>query len=107
MQAGCLPKLQKLDLSYNHHVSEKGWATFYQGLAALEWLTELDVSLRRSSPCDRGEWFGELLSALPKLLKLTELGLQGWVLSEGQQKQLEIFNRDNERNICIDFWHGT
>ncbi|KAJ6660968.1 hypothetical protein lerEdw1_016988 [Lerista edwardsae] len=107
MQAGRLPKLQKLDLSYNNHISDQGWSTFYQSLAALEQLTELDVSLRLLSPCDCGEWFSELLAALPKLLKLTELGLQGWVLSEGQQKQLEHFNRDNERNICIDFWHGT
>ncbi|XP_066477647.1 leucine-rich repeat-containing protein 31 [Tiliqua scincoides] len=107
MQAGRLPKLKKLDLSYNNRISDQGWATFYQGLIALEQLTELDVSLRLSSPCDCGAWFSTLLAALPKLRMFRELGLQGWVLSEAQQKQLESFNRDNEQNICMDFGHGT
>lgn len=107
MQAGRLPTLQNLDLSYNNHISHQGWTTFYQGLVALEQLTELDVSLHLSSPCDCGEWFSALLASLPKLLMFRELGLQGWVLSEAQQKQLENFNRDSERNIRIDFGHGT
>nr|XP_056706349.1 leucine-rich repeat-containing protein 31 [Euleptes europaea] len=103
IQDGPLSKLQKLDLSYNHHISDQGWATFYQGIVALEQLSELDVSLRPTSHCDCGEWFGKLLAALPKLLGLSELDLQGWVLSRRQQKQLESFNWDHERNVRFDF----
>ncbi|XP_015267068.1 PREDICTED: leucine-rich repeat-containing protein 31 [Gekko japonicus] len=102
IQDGPLVKLQKLDLSYNHHISDQGWATFYQGVGALEQLSELDVSLRPKSHRNCGEWFGELLAALLKLPALLELDLQGWVLSKHQQKQLESFNWDNERNIRID-----
>ncbi|KAL8187996.1 UNVERIFIED_CONTAM: hypothetical protein K2H54_059275 [Gekko kuhli] len=102
IQDGPLAKLQKLDLSYNHQISDLGWATFYQGIGALEQLSELDVSLRPTSRRDCGQWFGELLAALLKLPVLLELDLQGWVLSKRQQKQLESFNWDNERNIRID-----
>ncbi|XP_077204562.1 leucine-rich repeat-containing protein 31 isoform X2 [Paroedura picta] len=103
VQDGPLAKLQKLDLSYNQHISDQGWATFYQGIGALEQLSELDVSLRPVSHCDCEEWFGQLLAALLKLPMLSDLDLQGWVLSKRQQKQLESFNWDNERKIRIDF----
>ncbi|XP_048362151.1 leucine-rich repeat-containing protein 31 isoform X2 [Sphaerodactylus townsendi] len=102
IQDGPLAKLKKLDLSYNHHISDQGWATFYQGIVAFEQLSELDVSLRPTSHCDCGEWFGKLLAALPKLPELSELDLHGWVLSRSQQKQLESFKWDNERNFHFD-----
>ncbi|XP_062987990.1 leucine-rich repeat-containing protein 31 [Elgaria multicarinata webbii] len=107
IQAGHLAPLQKLDLSYNGRITDQGWATFCQSLVALEQLSELDVSRRPSSRCGCGEWFSKLLAALPKLLLFTELGLQGWILSEVQQKQLEHFNQDNERNVRIDTWYGA
>lgn len=102
IQDGPLSKLQKLDLSYNHHISDQGWATFYQGIGAPEELSELDVSLRATSHRDCGEWFGQLLAALPKLPALLELDLHGWLLSKRQQKQMESFNWDNKRNVRID-----
>ncbi|XP_060098484.1 leucine-rich repeat-containing protein 31 isoform X2 [Heteronotia binoei] len=102
IQDGPLTKLQKLDLSYNHHISDQGWAMFYQRVGALEQLSELDVSLRPMLLRDCREWFGELLAALSKLPGLLELDLQGWVLSTSQQKQLESFNWDNERNVHIN-----
>lgn len=102
IQDSPLAKLQKLDLSYNHRISDQGWATFYQGVGALEQLSELDVSLRPTSRRDCGEWFDELLAALPKLPILLELDLQGWILSKHQQKQLESFNWGNERNIHVN-----
>ncbi|XP_042314476.1 leucine-rich repeat-containing protein 31 [Sceloporus undulatus] len=102
IEAGHLDQLQKLDLSYNHLISDQGWTTFCQALVALDLLSELDISLRPSLHCDCEEWFSQLLAALPKLPLLTELGLQGWVLSRVQQKQLEQFNWDNERNVRFD-----
>lgn len=104
IQAGHLAKLQKLDLSYNNQISDQGWAMLYQGLAALGQLCELDVSLRPSSGRDCGDWFDPLLAALSKLPVFTDLGLQGWVISKDQQKQLERFNQDNEQNICFVSW---
>ncbi|NXT77676.1 LRC31 protein, partial [Zapornia atra] len=101
-QDGHLARLRKLDLSYNNNISDEGWVVFCQGLAVLKELSELDVSLRPSSCRDCGRWFSELLVALTELPALAELGMQRWVLSESQRKQLESFNQDNKRNIRFD-----
>ncbi|XP_041323854.1 leucine-rich repeat-containing protein 31 [Pyrgilauda ruficollis] len=101
-QDGHLARLQKLDLSYNNNISDKGWAVFCQGLGAFKELSELDVSLRPSSCRDCGPWFGELLAALTQLPALAELAMQRWALSESQRKQMEGFNQDNKRNIRFD-----
>ncbi|NXS56578.1 LRC31 protein, partial [Brachypteracias leptosomus] len=101
-QDGHLARLQKLDLSYNNNISDEGWVVFCQGLAAFQELSELDISLRPASRRDCGPWFGALLAALAELPALAELGLQRWVLSGSQQKQLESFNQDNKRNIRFD-----
>ncbi|XP_031410858.1 leucine-rich repeat-containing protein 31 [Meleagris gallopavo] len=99
---GHLARLQKLDLSYNNTISDEGWMVFCQGLTVFKELSELDVSLRPSSCRACGTWFSELLAALTKLPALAELGMQRWVLSELQRKQLEGFNQDNKRNIRFD-----
>uniref|UniRef100_A0A8C9ERN9 Leucine rich repeat containing 31 n=1 Tax=Pavo cristatus TaxID=9049 RepID=A0A8C9ERN9_PAVCR len=99
---GHLARLRKLDLSYNNSISDEGWMVFCQGLAVFKELSELDVSLRPSSCRACGTWFSELLAALTKLPALAELGMQRWVLSESQRKQLEGFNQDNKRNIRFD-----
>ncbi|XP_027503162.1 leucine-rich repeat-containing protein 31 isoform X1 [Corapipo altera] len=101
-QDGHLSRLQKLDLSYNDSISDEGWAVFCRGLAVSKELSELDLSLRPSSCRDCGMWFSELLAALAQLPALAELGMQRWVLSEPQRKQLENFNHDNKRNIRFD-----
>ncbi|XP_015727472.1 leucine-rich repeat-containing protein 31 isoform X1 [Coturnix japonica] len=97
-----LTRLRKLDLSYNNNVSDEGWMFFCQGLALFKELSELDVSLRPSSCRACGTWFSELLAALTKLPALAEVGMQRWVLSESQHKQLEGFNQDNKRNVRFD-----
>ncbi|XP_068810587.1 leucine-rich repeat-containing protein 31 isoform X3 [Struthio camelus] len=101
-QDGHLARLRKLDVSYNDSISDEGWAVLCKGLAVFKELSELDVSLRPSSCRDCGMWFSELLAALTKLPALVELGMQRWVLSESQQKQLESFNQDNKRSIRFD-----
>ncbi|NWT05616.1 LRC31 protein, partial [Mionectes macconnelli] len=99
---GHLSRLQKLDLSYNDNISDEGWAAFCRGLAVSKKLSELDLSLRPSSCRGCGTWFSELLAALAQLPALAELGMQRWVLSEPQRKQLENFNHDNNRIIRFD-----
>lgn len=106
IQAGHLAELQTLDLSYNNSISGQGWAKLCQALTALEQLSELDVSLRPSSSCDCGDWLGQLLATLQRLPAFAELGLQGWLLSEVQQKELERFNRDNKHHILFDIPYG-
>ncbi|XP_009900671.2 leucine-rich repeat-containing protein 31 [Dryobates pubescens] len=101
-QDGHLARLWELDVSYNNNISDEGWGLFCQGLAAFKDLSELDVSLRPSSCRGCGTWFSELLAALTQLPALAELGMQRWLLSESQQKQLESFNQDYKRNIRFD-----
>ncbi|KFV68774.1 Leucine-rich repeat-containing protein 31, partial [Dryobates pubescens] len=101
-QDGHLARLRELDVSYNNNISDEGWGLFCQGLAAFKDLSELDVSLRPSSCRGCGTWFSELLAALTQLPALAELGMQRWLLSESQQKQLESFNQDYKRNIRFD-----
>ncbi|XP_054242206.1 leucine-rich repeat-containing protein 31 [Indicator indicator] len=101
-QDGHLARLRELDVSYNNNISDEGWVLFCQGLAAFKELSELDVSLRPSSCRDCGTWFSELLAALTQLPALAELGMQRWLLSESQQKQLESFNQGSKRNIRFD-----
>ncbi|NXX41397.1 LRC31 protein, partial [Tricholaema leucomelas] len=101
-QDGHLGRLRELDVSYNNNIADEGWLLFCQGLAAFKELSVLDVSLRPSACRDCGTWFSELLAALPQLPALAELGLQRWLLSESQRKQLESFNQDNKRNIRFD-----
>ncbi|NXU50621.1 LRC31 protein, partial [Turnix velox] len=102
-QDGHLPRLQKLDLSYNNNMSDEGWLIFCQSLALFRELSELDLSLRPSSCRACGMWFSQLLVALRNLPALTEVGMQRWVLSEAQRKQLESFNQHNKRNIRFDY----
>ncbi|NWU87225.1 LRC31 protein, partial [Onychorhynchus coronatus] len=102
MQDGHLPRLQKLDLSYNDNICDEAWAAFCQGLAVSKELSELDLSLRPLSCRDCGTWFSELLAALAQLPALAELGMQRWALSEAQRKLLENFNQDHKRNIRFD-----
>ncbi|XP_004675443.1 PREDICTED: leucine-rich repeat-containing protein 31 [Condylura cristata] len=99
IQGGHLSSLQKLDLSYNDSVCEKGWAVFCQSVCLLKELTELDISLRPSAFQDCGRWFRDLLCSVTKLPKITEIGMRRWILPASQQEEL-----NHQRGIHFD--HG-
>ncbi|KAG8511490.1 Leucine-rich repeat-containing protein 31 [Galemys pyrenaicus] len=97
IQEGHLASLQKLDLSYNDSICEKGWAVFSQRLWFLKELTELDISLRPSAFQDCGRWFRDLLCAVTKLPKITEIGMRRWILPASQQEEV-----NHQRGIHFD-----
>ncbi|XP_054557090.1 leucine-rich repeat-containing protein 31 [Talpa occidentalis] len=99
IQRGHLASLQKLDLSYNDSICEKGWAVFCQSVWLLKELTELDISLRPSALQACGRWFRDLLCAVTKLPKITEIGMRRWILPVSQQEEL-----NHQRGIHFD--HG-
>eukprot|EP00079_Xenopus_tropicalis_P025531 XP_012818866.1 PREDICTED: leucine-rich repeat-containing protein 31 isoform X2 [Xenopus tropicalis] len=100
-QAGHLDSLQQLDIAYNDTVPDEGWMLFFESLSALKNITELDVSLRPSSNRSCGPWFIHLLSILVKLPRLRELGMQRWLLTAAEKKQLGHIMA--EKNISILF----
>ncbi|XP_029472385.1 leucine-rich repeat-containing protein 31 isoform X3 [Rhinatrema bivittatum] len=102
IQAGHLERLQKLDLSYNDSVADEGWTVFFQCLHKLKDLSDLDISLRPLSSRYCGAWFGSLLASLIKMPTLTDFGVQRWVLTTLEQRQLESFNKKNKRDIHFD-----
>ncbi|KAE8603986.1 hypothetical protein XENTR_v10014528 [Xenopus tropicalis] len=100
-QAGHLDSLQQLDIAYNDTVPDEGWMLFFESLIALKNITELDVSLRPSSNRSCGPWFIHLLSIFVKLPRLRELGMQRWLLTAAEKKQLGHIMA--EKNISILF----
>ncbi|XP_018409288.1 PREDICTED: leucine-rich repeat-containing protein 31 [Nanorana parkeri] len=100
-QASHLDSLQQLDLAYNDTVPDEGWSLLFESVPALKNITELDISLRPASTRNCGPWFIHLLSNIPKLPMLKELGMQRWALSTAEQQQLNRIHREN--NISIHF----
>ncbi|XP_068137080.1 leucine-rich repeat-containing protein 31 [Hyperolius riggenbachi] len=101
-QAGHLDSLEQLDLAYNDTIPDEGWSLLFESIPALKNIVELDISLRPASARDCGPWFIHLLSSLPKLPKLKELGMQRWRLSTAEQQQLSRIHRENKINIHYD-----
>ncbi|XP_075058198.1 leucine-rich repeat-containing protein 31 [Mixophyes fleayi] len=101
-QAGHLDNLQQLDLAYNDTIPDEGWSLFFETVSALKNAVELDISLRPASTRNCGPWFIHLLSSLQQLPKLRELGMQRWLLSAGEQQQLNRIHREKNINIHHD-----
>ena len=104
IQSGHLATLQKLDLSYNDGICDAGWAILCQNLCFLKELTELDISLRPSSSQDCGQWFSHLLCAVTQLPVITEIEMRRWVIPALQERELDCFTQDHQREIRFD--HG-
>ncbi|XP_072264172.1 leucine-rich repeat-containing protein 31 [Pyxicephalus adspersus] len=100
-QAGHLDSLKQLDLAYNDTVPDEGWSLLFESIPALKNIAELDISLRPASIRDCGPWFIHLLSNIPKLPMLKELGMQRWALSTAEQQQLSRIHM--EHNISIHY----
>nr|XP_015216824.1 PREDICTED: leucine-rich repeat-containing protein 31 [Lepisosteus oculatus]XP_015216825.1 PREDICTED: leucine-rich repeat-containing protein 31 [Lepisosteus oculatus]XP_015216826.1 PREDICTED: leucine-rich repeat-containing protein 31 [Lepisosteus oculatus] len=106
-RSGALVHLKHLDLTYNDTVGDQGWAHFFQRAEGLRELVELDLSLRPSARRDASPWLGSLLSCLPRLAALADLGMHRWVLTAQQRASLEAFNRDGKRNITFSCYQSS
>lgn len=100
-QASHLDNLQQLDLAYNDTVPDEAWSLLFESIPALKNITELDISLRPASVRDCGPWFIHLISNIPKLPMMKELGMQRWTLSTAEQQQLNRICK--EKNISIHY----
>ncbi|KAM3930531.1 leucine-rich repeat-containing protein 31 [Leptodactylus fuscus] len=101
-QNGHLESLEQLDIAYNDTVPDEGWSLFFESVAALKNIVELDISLKPASSRECGPWFIHLLSNVVKLPKLKELGMQRWALSAAERQQLSRIQMENNINIHYD-----
>lgn len=104
IQGGHLVKLQKLDLSYNDSICDMGWSIFCHKVWLLKELTELDISLRPSGLRECGQWIRNLLWAVTKLPKLTEIGMKRWILPASVQEELKSIYQNHQSSMHLD--HG-
>ncbi|GAB1298495.1 Baculoviral IAP repeat-containing protein 1f [Apodemus speciosus] len=93
---GGFQKLENLDLSMNHKITEEGYRNFFQALDNLPNLQELNIC-RHISECipvqaTTVKALGQCMSRLPSL---TRLHMLSWLLDE---EDMKVINDVNERH---------
>ncbi|XP_076783398.1 baculoviral IAP repeat-containing protein 1 isoform X2 [Arvicanthis niloticus] len=94
--SGGFQKLEKLDLTLNHKITEEGYRNFFQVLDNLPNLQNLDIS-RHIPECIQVQAstvkaLGQCVSRLPSL---TRLGMLSWLLDE---EDMKVINDVKERH---------
>lgn len=94
--SGGFQKLENLDLSMNHKITEEGYRNFFQALDNLPNLQELNIS-RHIPECIQVQAstvkaLGQCVSRLPRL---TRLGMLSWLLDE---EDMKVINDVKERH---------
>ncbi|XP_059847176.1 leucine-rich repeat-containing protein 31 isoform X4 [Hypanus sabinus] len=101
--AGILSSLETLHLTYNNTVDDQSWVMFFKEIDGLKALSELDIGLMPLSHRECSPWLAVLLSCLPRLPSLLELGMHHWVISASQCELLDTFNHQHQRNIHFTY----
>ncbi|XP_072110559.1 leucine-rich repeat-containing protein 31 isoform X3 [Mobula birostris] len=101
--AGFLSSLETLHLTYNNTVDDQSWVMFFKEIDGLKALSELDIGLMPLSHRECSPWLAVLLSCLPRLPSLLELGMHHWVISASQCELLDTFNHQHQRNIHFTY----
>ncbi|XP_062901290.1 leucine-rich repeat-containing protein 31 isoform X2 [Mobula hypostoma] len=101
--AGFLSSLETLHLTYNDTVDDQSWVMFFKEIDGLKALSELDIGLMPLSHRECSPWLAVLLSCLPRLPSLLELGMHHWVISASQCELLDTFNHQHQRNIHFTY----
>ncbi|XP_028646059.1 baculoviral IAP repeat-containing protein 1e-like [Grammomys surdaster] len=103
---GGFQKLESLDLSMNHKITEEGYKNFFQALDNLPNLKELNIC-RRISECIQVQAttvkaLGQCVSRLPSL---TRLGMLSWLLDEEDMKVInDVKERHPQSKRLLIFW---
>lgn len=94
--SGGFQKLENLDLSMNHKVTEEGYRNFFQVLDNLPNLKKLDVS-RHLPECFQVQatTVKALSQCVSRLPSLTRLGILSWLLDE---EDMKVINAVKERH---------
>lgn len=104
--SGGFQKLENLDLSMNHKITEEGYRNFFQALDNLPNLQELDIS-RHIPECIQVQAstvkaLGQCVSRLPSL---TRLGMLSWLLDEEDMKVInDVKERHPQSKRLTIFW---
>ncbi|XP_046689366.1 leucine-rich repeat-containing protein 31 isoform X1 [Silurus meridionalis] len=97
---GVLSNLKLLDVSYNGHVGDAGWASLFREAGGLKQLQELDISLRPGACLSASAWVWALMDALPRLESLQHLSVQRWTLGSEERQKLEKSLK--KRNVVLE-----
>ncbi|XP_038177307.1 baculoviral IAP repeat-containing protein 1 isoform X2 [Arvicola amphibius] len=94
--SGGLQKLENLDLSMNHKITEEGYRNFFQVLDNLPNLQNLDVSRHLPERIQvQATTVKALSQCVSRLPSLTRLGMLSWLLDE---EDLRVINAVKERH---------
>ena len=103
---GGFQKLENLNISINHKITEEGYRNFFQALDNLPNLQELNIS-RHISECIQVQAttvkaLGQCVSRLPSL---TRLHMLSWLLDEEDMKVInDVKERHPQSKRLIIFW---
>uniref|UniRef100_A0A8C6QZ49 Baculoviral IAP repeat-containing protein 1a-like n=2 Tax=Nannospalax galili TaxID=1026970 RepID=A0A8C6QZ49_NANGA len=104
--SGGFQKLENLDLSTNHRITEEGYRNFLQSLDNLPNLQELNIS-RLPPECIevQATTVKALTQCVLRLPGLTSLGILSWLLDEEDRKLLNAVKDRHPQSKCfIIFW---
>ncbi|XP_041519568.1 baculoviral IAP repeat-containing protein 1b-like [Microtus oregoni] len=94
--SGGLQKLENLDLSMNHKITEEGYRNFFQVLDNLPNLQNLDISRHFPERIQvQATTVKALSQCVSRLPSLTRLGMLSWLLDE---EDLRVINAVKERH---------
>ena len=104
--SGGFQKLEKLDLSMNHKITEEGYRNFFQALDNLPNLQELNICRnipgRIQVQATTVKALGQCVSRLPSL---TRLYMLSWLLDEEDMKVInDVKERHPQSKRLIIFW---
>ena len=104
--SGGFQKLENLDISMNHKITEEGYRNFFQALDNLPNLQNLNIC-RHIPECIQVQAttvkaLGQCVSRLPSL---TRLGMLSWLLDEEDMKVInDVKERHPQSKRLIIFW---
>ncbi|XP_027257432.1 baculoviral IAP repeat-containing protein 1b isoform X5 [Cricetulus griseus] len=100
--SGGFQKLENLDISMNHKITEEGYRSFFQALDNLPNLQNLDVS-RHLPECIQAQatTVKALSQCVSRLPSLTRLGILSWLLDEEDVKVVNAVKERHPQSKCL------
>ncbi|XP_067425036.1 baculoviral IAP repeat-containing protein 1 [Emydura macquarii macquarii] len=102
---GGFQKLESLSLSANHNVTEAGWRNFFQTLANMPNLSELNINRlythQIKSHATTVKSFVQCVSVLPSLVTIQ---MWGWLLDEEDLKMFNVMKEQHPQSKSLRLW---
>ncbi|KAL1783389.1 baculoviral IAP repeat-containing protein 1b [Sigmodon hispidus] len=100
--SGGFQKLENLDLSMNHKITEEGYRHFFQALDNLPNLQNLDLSRHLPEHIQvQATTVKALSQCVSRLPSLTRLGILSWLLDEEDMKVIDAMKERHPQSKCL------